>query len=602
MTIYTGTNDHDNLVGTDRNDVFRPLLGQDFVKGGGGLDRIEVDYSSVTAGEYEAYAFSGAGTDDYAIAGSDRFYLDNVQQLVGIGGSSDTSFTFSPANSVAKVTFDAGDGHDTLLVSALANVSISAPTDQVIKIGTSTFTNFETAYINLAGGTNRLTLGSTDDHISTTAGATDVIKTGAGDDFFQAYDSIDNIDGGDGYDRWHGFYTSPNLTFTDYTGKLSNGTTLRNVEEFTLQSSGGGSTFNVRTFHSFLYGSGNQDTTNVNFGTVTGGITVTLWDNDGTFAGSFANGSTSGVPYSYVSSVNVLNYVGGSGTDTVDAQFVQAPESNTKLNVNAGAGDDSLTLSISEYGPDVVVNFSVDTANRVTSNLGTFVKFEHFDISGGVQNDTILGVASAHGGDGDDLIGGTAGNDQLDGGDGFDTVTYASAATAVQVSLADHQATGAGSDTVLGFEAIVGSRFADMLTGDDGANSLSGGAAADTLTGGAGADTLTGGLGADQFRFVALGDFASGDKLDLITDFSHAERDRIVLSGIDLDSATDGRQGFTFIGSGAFHVGGSAYELRSTLQDDGSYRVEGDTNHDGTADIAFVVVSNSALVASDFML
>src|SRR6185369_12437762 len=107
-------------------------------------------------------------------------------------------------------------------------------------------------------------------------------------------------------------------------------------------------------------------------------------------------------------------------------------------------------------------------------------------------------------------IDGGRGADKLDGGAGYDTVTFAGAGQAVQVDLS----TGKSSenDTLQGFEKLVGSRFDDTLTGDGGANRLEGGAGADVLVGGAGddeleggqgADTLTGGAGADKFEYVA---------------------------------------------------------------------------------------------------
>lgn len=48
---------------------------------------------------------------------------------------------------------------------------------------------------------------------------------------------------------------------------------------------------------------------------------------------------------------------------------------------------------------------------------------------------------------------------------------------------------------------MVGSRFADTLSGSDGQDSLSGGSGNDILNGGKGSDTLTGGDGNDIFVF-----------------------------------------------------------------------------------------------------
>lgn len=112
---------------------------------------------------------------------------------------------------------------------------------------------------------------------------------------------------------------------------------------------------------------------------------------------------------------------------------------------------------------------------------------------------------------------------------------------------------------------------------------------------------MTGGRGADAFAFVSLGDFGPADQLDRITDFSHADADTIDLSAIDPDLAKRGNQAFTFIGSAAFSGSGPA-ELRAVDLAGDTVRVEGDWNHDGTADFTILVDAAAPLVAADFIL
>ena len=61
------------------------------------------------------------------------------------------------------------------------------------------------------------------------------------------------------------------------------------------------------------------------------------------------------------------------------------------------------------------------------------------------------------------------------------------------VNLAEGTLTGghAAGDVPVNIENIIGSAYADVLTGDDGANSLEGGAGADRLAGGAGEDSAS---------------------------------------------------------------------------------------------------------------
>ena len=83
------------------------------------------------------------------------------------------------------------------------------------------------------------------------------------------------------------------------------------------------------------------------------------------------------------------------------------------------------------------------------------------------------------------------------GADGTDTASYAASDAAVTIDLSAGANTGghAEGDTLTGIENLLGSRYADVLTGDAGPNRLDGGAGNDRLTGKAGADTLVGGHG-----------------------------------------------------------------------------------------------------------
>lgn len=128
-------------------------------------------------------------------------------------------------------------------------------------------------------------------------------------------------------------------------------------------------------------------------------------------------------------------------------------------------------------------------------------------LTGLAGNDTLDGRA------GNDKLEGGGGTDTLQGGAGSDTASYASAATAVTVSLAvaGAQATGgAGYDTLISMENLTGSSFNDVLSGNRGANTLTGRGGDDTLNGGAGADTMIGGTGNDTLNGRAGADTMIG--------------------------------------------------------------------------------------------
>uniref|UniRef100_UPI00313DC09B beta strand repeat-containing protein n=1 Tax=Inquilinus sp. OTU3971 TaxID=3043855 RepID=UPI00313DC09B len=118
----------------------------------------------------------------------------------------------------------------------------------------------------------------------------------------------------------------------------------------------------------------------------------------------------------------------------------------------------------------------------------------HDTLSGGSGNDVLRGgdgIDTLDGGDGSDQIAGGRAPDRIDGGAGTDYASYASSSAGVSVNLL----TGRGSsgdaqgDVLAGIENLLGSSFADVLTGNAGVNGLDGGAGADQMAGGAGNDT-----------------------------------------------------------------------------------------------------------------
>ncbi|MCW1381490.1 hypothetical protein OLX02_01505 [Novosphingobium sp. KCTC 2891] len=219
---------------------------------------------------------------------------------------------------------------------------------------------------------------------------------------------------------------------------------------------------------------------------------------------------------------------------------------------------------------------------KAFSGNDRFLLSEQVDaVSGYAGNDVIYGYGGGdliYGGDGNDRIYGGAGDDQLEGGRGddllygnagVDTVSYQNADTGVTVDLRitiAQDTIGAGTDTLSSFDRLYGSAFDDRLTGNTGANEIIGlsgndiilgKAGNDRLDGGSGRDTLTGGTGADLFSLFG---FASSADRDLITDFSHAQGDQILLSKLtfqglsgDVDTALSAAQFYTAAGATKAH-------------------------------------------------
>lgn len=144
--------------------------------------------------------------------------------------------------------------------------------------------------------------------------------------------------------------------------------------------------------------------------------------------------------------------------------------------------------------------------NGTSGNDKLFGTFRDDSLYGFLGNDEL------HGGEGNDFLDGGEGNDVLDGGGnnfgkGGDTASYSKATNAVIVDLSVGTASGgAGDDTLIDIENIIGSSFSDNLIGNFNANELYGGKGDDTLLGGEGDDILTGGSGND---FLDGGKFGS---------------------------------------------------------------------------------------------
>jgi Ca2+-binding RTX toxin-like protein len=140
-----------------------------------------------------------------------------------------------------------------------------------------------------------------------------------------------------------------------------------------------------------------------------------------------------------------------------------------------------------------------------------------------------------------------------------------------------------------------------VLIGDSRGNTLDGSNGNDALRGDGQHDILTGGGGADRFVYDNVGDSPANANADLITDFSHAQGDRIDLSLIDADSTMAGDQAFHFIGDAAF--GHHAGELRAVVSSTGATTVvTADVNGDGAADLSITLSGSVTLQAADFVL
>ncbi|MGO1079688.1 calcium-binding protein [Inquilinus sp. CA228] len=301
---------------------------------------------------------------------------------------------------------------------------------------------------------------------------------------------------------------------------------------------------------------------------------------------------------------------GGAGADRLDggdgADFYSS-------------GSDTASYYYSTAGVTVSLATGKGTGGDAQGDVLTGIE----NLTGGQGNDSLTGSDTfanrLQGWGGDDVLRGGWG-DVLDGGAGRDLVSYWDRWIGVTVNLLTGTGTGgpAQGDTYISIEDVNGSQAADtlfgngavnLLNGYNGDDTIDGGAGHDLLDGGAGndllhggsaMDQLTGGTGADSFIFVTTGESPStAAGRDLITDFSHAQGDKIDLSLIDASTGAAGDQAFAYLGTGAFT--GVAGQLHIWI-DAGKTIVSGDVNGDKLADFAIALTGILSPVAADFVL
>jgi len=174
--------------------------------------------------------------------------------------------------------------------------------------------------------------------------------------------------------------------------------------------------------------------------------------------------------------------------------------------LSGGSGDD--TLIGGEGNDSLVGGDGIDTLIYSGAGSGVTVNLAAGAVTGGAGTDTVVGVENVIGSSYADYIEGTAGANRLDGGAGVNTVGYTAAGAGVTVNLGTGVASGGGGDdTLIGFSSVEGSQYGDVLIGNSSANSLYGNGGNDTLYGGGGGETdlLSGGAGYDTVDYSAVG-------------------------------------------------------------------------------------------------
>jgi Ca2+-binding RTX toxin-like protein len=602
------------ITGNAGNNILVGLSGADSLDGAGGRDT--ASYAASDAGVTVSLS-GGLGSGGHA-QGDTLFFIENV-----IGSDFDDTIEGNAENNVLNGGKHGADGDSVTYSNALAGVTVSlaiTKAQNTYAAGKDTLIGFEnltgSAFADKLTGNaakNVLTGGDSNDVINGGAGA-DTLIGGSGNDVY----IVDNV--GDVVDELSGEGIDTVQSFVSF-GLSEASRTRGELENLTLLGS------------SKINGSGTP-LNNVLIGN-SGANILTGWDGDDFLNGAAGAdrmiGGAGSDTYVVDNTGDIVDEADGAGGDAGGNDVVRSSITFSLANTTrvfgdvealeligsnhiTGTGNAGNNLITGNAGNNILVGLGGadtldgaggrDTASYAASDAGVTVSLTGGVGSGGhAQGDTLFFIENVIGSNFDDTIEGNAENNVLNGrahGADGDTVSYSNALAGVTVSLASTKAQntyGAGTDTLIGFENLTGSAFADKLTGNAAKNILTGGDGNDVIDGGAGADTLIGGSGSDVFVFKTLS-ASTPAGYDVIIDFESG-LDTIDISAIDANSNVNGNQAFQFGGESFLAVSRSV----TWWEEGGNTIVQADVNGNSLADFRIVLVGvELSLDVADFVL
>lgn len=603
----TGNAGDNTLKGLAGNDTLTGGLGDDILDGGTGIDVAKYD----TAARGVVVSLATTAEQNTIGAGFDR--LVGIEDLSGsryadtlTGNAQNNHLQGNGGNDVLRGglgndRIDGGSGIDTATYSDATKslrIDLTKTGAQFTNAaGNDTLISIENVIGSIRAG-NTL-IGSAANNTLTGGNLADILRGSLGNDTLVGGAGADTLYG----DSPTGAGTLIRLNETSFTAGATKITfdelgttnptytrTVGGIGEVTVTSGGwfkgqqGGSL------------SDNESTVTLIDHTPTAGVRLTLDPNaPGTYIES--DGATptspalSGSPrfngpisVKFSKPVSAVGLTGGY-FDAVGSTFIEAYDSfgNVLGRVdNLQIGTEFFGLAMNDgqkkiAGISFYINsnepagFVIDNLTFGASAVVSEFKNTNDKLDGGAGDDKL------YGGVGNDVLDGGAGNDLLSGGDGIDTATYVDASGPVTVTLAtslEQNTGGSGRDKLVDVENLVGSRFADILTGDEAGNTIDGGAGDDVISGSEGRDVLTGSLGRDTFVFDSTLDRANADR---ITDFNVTadtiELDQTIFS--ELSAGTLKASEFATIASSTATVGSDAHILYNRTTGDLFYDANG---------------------------
>ncbi|EGF93279.1 hemolysin-type calcium-binding repeat 2 copies family protein [Asticcacaulis biprosthecium C19] len=520
MANFEGTDEHDNLLGTDGDDSFSQISLNDTIDGGSGNDVVHIDLSD--AQEDVHYNAVLAAGDTFMVAGA-GLQVRKVERLAYLQtGEGDDTLTISGAQGHFEWT---GLGGDNCLVVDYSDL------DTAIQA----FRSYGSYVIQYGNGQSSIDMVDTvvitgtrfDDRFGADGGygghlGGEYYGAGGDDSFhydgYMGYGTV--MDGGAGTDT---LYVSYGWATTDITFNAVAAATETGISPFWA--------VNFRNMErlGFLYTGNGNDTLIVS---ATQGA-FTWGARDGTDLLIADYSAWTGAVVSEV--VGVVYRITANGVSEVhDAEALRLTGSAYGDTLYGLAGNDSLNGGV---GDDLITGGGGH--DRMTGDAGADT------LAGGIGNDTYYlddtgDRVTETAGQGNDLV--------------RSTVTWSLAGQVIEDLILTEGASVNGTGNSLsnhitgnsGNNILYGMGGDDVLSGMDGNDSLTGGAGHDILSGDGGDDTLAGGDGNDQYNINTVADLVlenAGQGTDTVSSsitysLSGKQIENLILTGSGALNAT----------------------------------------------------------------
>ena len=578
-----GGSGNDIIAGEGGNDVIQGGPGNDTLDGGTGIDFVSFEFSAgpVTV-DLTAATATGDGTDfvanfenlrgsafDDVITGN--AFANTIEggggaDTINAGAGNDTVLGNAGADiinteaDVDLITWNDGDGADTVDGGSEADTFVMVGGAAVANAFLVTAVVTDISLQHTAGDVETVTLTSIES-ISLNGGALADSLTFAGSLAGTTVTSV-AVSALDGDDNLNGTGAGVQLVFSGGNG---NDTLIGDSQNDVLIGGNDNDALTGGGGIDILIGGSGNDSIQGNEGadivTAGAGTDVILW-NDGDGADSI-NGEADADTFVMIGSAAAANafVVTPAGANITVQHTAGDVETLTltsieSISFNGGSLADTLTFTGSIAGT-TVASIAVSALDGDDNLNGTGAGVQ-LVFSGGNNDDTLIGDTQSDvliGGNGNDILLGGAGGDNLNGGADIDTLDYSTSAAGVTVDLTTNTASGgdAQGDVISGFEYVIGSSAADVLTGNAAVNVLRGGGGADSLTGSGDADLFEYVLPSDGFA-VATNTTHGAVAADTLNDFASGS-DQIIL-----DTAGFGLAAGALVDGTNFEVIGTEYD------------------------------------------